>query len=100
LKAGPILFNAFSAEAEHVDKANDNSHLDCRYKLLRGYAAKCSAFSILQQSAAVLNHKLITLANDQLHAQILNPFQSNFSANRILPISYLFWAGKRLVDYL
>jgi hypothetical protein len=29
-----------------------------------------------------------------------NPFQSNFSANRILPISYLFWAVKRLVDYL
>jgi hypothetical protein len=30
----------------------------------------------------------------------LNPFQSNFSANRILPSSYLFWAVKRLVDYL
>jgi hypothetical protein len=31
---------------------------------------------------------------------IFNPFQSNFSANRILPSSYLFWAVKRLVDYL
>jgi len=31
---------------------------------------------------------------------LLNPFQSNFSANRILPSSNLFWAGKRLVDYL
>jgi hypothetical protein len=30
----------------------------------------------------------------------ISPFQSNFSANRILPSSYLFWAGKRLVDYL
>jgi hypothetical protein len=29
----------------------------------------------------------------------LNPFQSNFSANRILPSCYLFWAAKRLVDY-
>jgi hypothetical protein len=29
-----------------------------------------------------------------------NPFQSNFSTTRILPYSYLFWAGKRLVDYL
>jgi hypothetical protein len=29
-----------------------------------------------------------------------NPFKSNFSATRILPSSYLFWAGKRLVDYL
>jgi hypothetical protein len=29
-----------------------------------------------------------------------NPFQSNFSATRILPSSYLFWAGKRLGDYL
>jgi len=26
--------------------------------------------------------------------------ESNFSANRILPSSYLFWAGKSLVDYL
>jgi hypothetical protein len=30
----------------------------------------------------------------------INPFQSNFPANRILPSSYLFWAGKRAVDYL
>ena len=30
----------------------------------------------------------------------INPFQSNFSANCILPSSYLLWAGKRLVDYL
>jgi hypothetical protein len=29
-----------------------------------------------------------------------NLFQSNFSANRILPSSYLFWVVKRLVDYL
>jgi hypothetical protein len=29
-----------------------------------------------------------------------NPFLSNFFANRILPSSYLFWAVKRLVDYL
>jgi hypothetical protein len=29
-----------------------------------------------------------------------NPFQFNSSDNRILPSSYLFWAGKRLVDYL
>jgi hypothetical protein len=29
-----------------------------------------------------------------------NPFQSNIFATRILPSSYLFWAGKRLVDYL
>jgi hypothetical protein len=31
--------------------------------------------------------------------QKISPFQSNFSANRILPNSYLFWAVKRLVDY-
>jgi hypothetical protein len=30
----------------------------------------------------------------------INPFQSNFSANRILPSSYLYWVVKRLVDYL
>jgi hypothetical protein len=27
-----------------------------------------------------------------------NPFESSFSANRILPSSYLFWAEKRLMD--
>jgi hypothetical protein len=31
---------------------------------------------------------------------IFNPFQSNISATCILPSSYLFWAGKRLVGYL
>jgi hypothetical protein len=36
---------------------------------------------------------------DMCNKQI-NPFQSNFSATRILPSSYLFWVGKRLVDYL
>jgi hypothetical protein len=30
----------------------------------------------------------------------INPFKSNFSANRKLPSSYLFWAVKRLMDYL
>ena len=30
----------------------------------------------------------------------IDPFQSDFSANRVLPSSYLLWAGKRLVDYL
>ena len=30
----------------------------------------------------------------------INPLQSNFCANRILPSSYLLWAGKRLVDCL
>jgi hypothetical protein len=30
----------------------------------------------------------------------LNLFQLNFSATHILPSSYLFWAGKRLVNYL
>jgi hypothetical protein len=32
------------------------------------------------------------------NVRIINPFQSNFSANRILPSSYLFLAVKRLVD--
>jgi kynurenine formamidase len=32
--------------------------------------------------------------------EAINPFQSNSSATRIVPSSYLFWAGKRLVDYL
>jgi hypothetical protein len=30
---------------------------------------------------------------------IFNPFQSVLSATRLLPSSYLFWAGKKLVDY-
>jgi len=28
--------------------------------------------------------------NSSFQSQIINPFQSNFSANRILPSSYLF----------
>ena len=31
---------------------------------------------------------------------IFNPFHSNFSAASILPSSYLFWLGMRLLDYL
>jgi hypothetical protein len=34
------------------------------------------------------------------YTENINPFQSDFSATRILPISYLFWAGKSLVEYL
>jgi hypothetical protein len=37
--------------------------------------------------------------NDKIVVKF-NSFQSNFSANQILPSSYLFWAVKRLVDYL
>jgi hypothetical protein len=33
-------------------------------------------------------------------ANDLNPFQSNFSANRIFRSSYFLCAVKRLVDYL
>jgi hypothetical protein len=33
-------------------------------------------------------------------SRIINPFQCNYSANRILPSSCLFRAVKRLVDYL
>jgi hypothetical protein len=42
------------------------------------------------------------IPSDDCVAEIFcfNPFQSNFSATHILPISYLFWAWKRLVDYL
>jgi hypothetical protein len=32
--------------------------------------------------------------------EVLNAFQSNFPANRIVPSSYSFCAGKRLVDHL
>jgi hypothetical protein len=39
---------------------------------------------------------MIKLDNLGLWQMILNPFQYNISANRILSSSYLFWAGKRL----
>jgi hypothetical protein len=32
--------------------------------------------------------------------EYISHFQSNVYANRMLPSSYLFWAVKRLVDYL
>ena len=36
-----------------------------------------------------------------VHPQVMkfNPFQSNFSANCILPSSYLFWTGKEVGGY-
>jgi hypothetical protein len=43
----------------------------------------------------LINRALLTPCQETI-----NPFQSNFSATRILPSSYLFWAGKILVDYL
>jgi hypothetical protein len=42
----------------------------------------------------------LLIRKNKICQPVLNPFQSNFSATRILPSSYLFWAGKRLVDYL
>jgi hypothetical protein len=36
----------------------------------------------------------------EIGANSFNPFQSNFSATRILPSSYLYWVEKMLVDYL
>jgi hypothetical protein len=44
-----------------------------------------------------LEFLLVEMSSDPSY---FNPFQSNFSANRILPSSCLFWTGKGLVDYL
>jgi hypothetical protein len=57
-------------------------------KELLYYGLLCSEWSIL------------TDVSGQHIGPIFNPFQSNFPTNRILPSSYLFWAVKRLVDYL
>jgi hypothetical protein len=48
------------------------------------------------------SHLMPTLKlTESTHMSIsINTFQSNFSATCILPSSYLFWKGKRLVDYL
>jgi hypothetical protein len=38
---------------------------------------------------------VVTVTNMLILYISFNPFQSNVSANRTLPTSYLFWAGKR-----
>jgi hypothetical protein len=53
----------------------------------------------LVQPFVARNNKLQVKLNHWRKVRGLNPFQSNFSANRILPSAYLFWAGKRLVGY-
>jgi len=60
---------------------------------------------LLYPSECTVVHRMCELGIRDEHfgntnAHAINPFQSNFSANRILPSSYLFWVGKRLVDYL
>jgi hypothetical protein len=59
---------------------------------ITNFKVTCSCNNIAQIPA--------TCVNKNYHSSVINPFQSNFSANRILPSSYLFWAVKRLVDYL
>ena len=53
---------------------------------------------VVKYSAINIRFLLVTF-NKRLD-WYFNPFQSNFSANCILPSSYLFWVGKKLVDYL
>jgi hypothetical protein len=70
------------------------------HRLLLGralFTAQCS--TLLVPNISGYTDALRSLVNI---ADLLpfNPFQSNFSANRILPSTYLLWAGKRLVDYL
>jgi hypothetical protein len=48
----------------------------------------------------VASYRKDKLAQPRNSCVRFNHFQSNFSATRILPNSYLFWAGKRLVGYL
>jgi hypothetical protein len=55
-------------------------------------------FAVVQDSTSCFVMKELWKCLDWSYWMI-NPFQSNFSATRILPSSYLFWAGKRLVDY-
>jgi hypothetical protein len=66
---------------------------------LAGHTARIleirNAWEILNQKP----ERKTTLRRHRLENYI-NAFQSNFSATRILPSSYLFWAGKRLVGYL
>jgi hypothetical protein len=54
--------------------------------------------TVLCICAVVFYVNMVQTEGFQTKEKTINPFQSNFSANRILPSSYLFWAGKRLVD--
>jgi hypothetical protein len=54
------------------------------------------------EQPAITSLNSINLLAFAIHTQTtrINPFRSNFSATSIVPSSYLFWAGKRLVGYL
>jgi hypothetical protein len=54
----------------------------------------------LPETEIKLPYYILWNSDQYIGCKSFNPFQSNFSANRILPSSYLSWAGKRLVDYL
>jgi hypothetical protein len=56
--------------------------------------------SVIQTSQNLTLCRELVAVCSEIHTKHINPFQSSFSATRILPSSYLFWAGKRFVDYL
>jgi hypothetical protein len=60
----------------------------------------CGKVLSLYHHFSLSEPSLCISADRWLTTLMFNHFQSNFFATRILPCSYLFWAGKRLVDYL
>jgi hypothetical protein len=74
-------------------------HLNFTDRFSDSYLGPSPSFPPLIEWNPVLNGQVPRIFNltSCIH---INPFQSNFSTTHILPSSYLFWAGKRLVDYL
>jgi hypothetical protein len=75
-------------------KSSSHPHFECKCVFRIVYRLK---FLVAYLRFVALN-RVIILQFQTMHR--LNPFQSNFSATHIFPSSYLFWAGKRFVDYL
>jgi hypothetical protein len=83
------------------DKNTQNRHANCGESRGNwceiGDTCKIHAGYTSAGDAATCSHHQHELQQDHC---VLTLSNSNFSATRILPSSYLFWAGKRLVDCL
>jgi hypothetical protein len=93
----PVTKLALSIEHDPDRKLEES-----RCALMQAFRELDSRVRGLQEGARQLQADVNRLQEDfeVCGSPHIKTFQSNFSANRILPSPYLFWMGKRLVDYL
>jgi hypothetical protein len=73
------------------------ARLEESYRLWR--VVVCDQENLVDEEAIARAGLQSQREKDVGYSVCFNSFQSNFSAFRLLPSSYLFWAGKRLVRH-